>query len=95
MPDDLVAQAINELQERTTNIRCSELVAMLESLGFTVRKGANGGHRVFIHNSLDGFYSSSFDGGHGRDDTVKPVYVRSVRRILLEHETDLRALLEE
>lgn len=95
MPDDLLAQAINVLQERTTNIRCSELVAMLESLGFTVRKGANGGHRVFIHNRLDGFYSSSFDGGHGRDDIVKTVYVRSAKRILLEHETDLRALLEE
>jgi len=95
MHDNLLVQAISVLQERTTNIRCSELVAMLESLGFTVRKGANGGHRVFIHNRLDGFYSSSFDGGHGRDDIVKPVYVRIVRRILLEHESDLRALLEE
>lgn len=95
MAEDIIAGTIRTLQERTNGIRCSELVAMLESLGFTVRQGSRGGHRVYTHNSLEGFHSSSFDGGHGRDDLVKPVYVRKARQILLDHETDLRDLLEE
>lgn len=86
-------QARQHLQASRKSIRCHELVELLESLGFTVRDGKRGGHKVFTHPHLPAFHSASFNCGHGRNPEIKPAYIRNVLRVLDTHEDELRAHL--
>lgn len=86
-------QAREQLKASKKTIRCHELEQLLKSLGFHVRDGNRGGHKVFTHPHLPSFYSSSFDCGHGRNPEIKPAYITRVLRVLAEHEDDLRAHL--
>ena len=72
------------------SVRCSDLVSMLERLGFVARRGRRGNHRIVTHPRLPGFFGTSFDCGHGRDAQVRPDYVRKLRRVFETYEEDLR-----
>ena len=76
-------------------MRCKELTEILTSLGFEVRDGSNGNHKIFVHRGIDLFKSGSFDCGHGKTPTVKPVYVGKVITILKQYETELKQYLGE
>ena len=80
-----VQTALERLGPSASAVRCRELVALLESLGFTVRRGRRGNHRIVTHAGLDDFLGTSFDCGHGRDPEVRPVYVRKLRRVMEMH----------
>jgi hypothetical protein len=84
-----VDDAIASLTANKKNTRCSELVSVLTSLGFKVRRGSSGGHRVFSHSKLVGFMGGNFNGGHGADDVVKSVYVQKVINILSLYQSQL------
>ena len=73
-------------------IRCKEMEWLLISLGFSVRNGKKQGHRVITHSELAGFTSAAFSCGHGRNPTVKPVYVRQMLKMLKLHSDDLNLL---
>jgi hypothetical protein len=87
-----VTTVIERLHTGAGSLRCSELVSLLEALGFEVRRGRRGNHRIVTHPGLTDFLGTAFDCGHGRDAPVRPVYVRNVRRILEEHAETLGAL---
>ncbi|MEE4382285.1 MAG: type II toxin-antitoxin system HicA family toxin [Pseudomonadales bacterium] len=78
-------RAPDRLGPAASAVRCRELVALLESLGFTVRRGRRGNHRIVTHAGLDDFLGTSFDCGHGRDPEVRPVYVHKLRRVIEMH----------
>lgn len=67
---------------------------MLESLGFTVRDGAKGGHRIYVHPGLPKFKSASFNCGHGKNPEIKPAYITNIIRILEDHQDALAEFLK-
>lgn len=90
-----VDQAIQELQAAGASLRCSKLKRTLESLGFEVRDGKKAGHKIVYHSGLTNFNGSAYTCGHGRNPEVKPNYVRSMLKIIRNHEDALRQLLKE
>ena len=86
---------IQELESVRANARCRDIRDKLEKLGFEVRDGKRGGHKIFVHDDLPSFMSGSFNCGHGKNPEIKPVYVRKIIRILKEHESDIKKYLEK
>ncbi|MCC5886223.1 MAG: type II toxin-antitoxin system HicA family toxin [Gammaproteobacteria bacterium] len=87
---DRVQSAIDVLATRPSNLRCEEVVALLEGLGFVVRDGRKQGHKVVTHPVLDDFLSTSFSCGHGRNPIVKAAYAVILKRVLTIHADALR-----
>lgn len=90
---DKVQAAIDVLATRKANLRCEEIISLLEGLGFVVRDGKKQGHKVVTHPGLDDFVSANFTCGHGRNPGVKPVYAVNLKRVLTTHADALRDLL--
>jgi len=86
---------LQELESVRANARCRDIKGKLEKLGFEVRDGKRGGHKIFVHDGLPSFMSSSFNCGHGKNPEIKPAYVRKIIRILKEHESDIKKYLEK
>lgn len=91
----LLDETRERLKASKKSIRCRELVELMESLGFDVRDGSRGGHKIYTHPHLPDFWSSSFNCGHGKDPEIKPAYITRVLRVLGDHDSDLRAYLNE
>lgn len=77
------------------NLRCQEVVKLLERLGFEVRDGRRGGHKIFVHHAIPGFYSGSFNCGHGKNPEIKPAYITRILTILDMYAPALEAYLGE
>ena len=77
-----IERALSRLRPGAPEIRCAELVRLLERLGFEVRRGRRGNHRIASHARLLNFRGLSFDCGHGRNAVIKRAYVQRVRRTL-------------
>jgi hypothetical protein len=89
-----VDEIIANLLQRKRSLRRSELEDALRSLGFSVRAGSSGGHRVFTHPKLSAFYGSRFNGGHGQDAEILPVYVGQVIKVLRMYKSELEFIQE-
>jgi GT2 family glycosyltransferase len=87
-----LAHTISQLQAAKSSIRCEELAAYMHDLGFVVRAG-DAGHKVVTHPGLKGFYSASYNCGHGRNPEIKPAYIGKILRILRQYESELDELL--
>ncbi len=77
-------QVLERLKNGRNNIRRSELMNLLQSLGFEVKHGATGNHHTVSHPGLGkfGFQGSNFDGGHNSDSIVKACYIRNMKNLL-------------
>lgn len=95
MPDNLYDQAIEALEASKASMRCAELTDLLSRLGFEIRDGSRGGHKVFVHDELPTFHSGSYNCDHGRNPQIKRPYIVKVLRVLREHEADLKKFLGE
>lgn len=76
-------------------MRCTELTGLLISLGFEIRNGKLGSHKVFFHDGLPQFHSGSYNCEHGLNPQIKRPYIIKILRILREHESDLKTFLGE
>lgn len=85
---------ITALKQKKRNTRCNDLKQALESLGFEVRDGKRGGHKVFIHPNLHEFDSGSFNCDHGKNPQIKPIYVQNIIKVLEEFKDELSRLGE-
>ena len=90
----ILDQAIRQLSQAGASMRCAELTRLLEALGFEVRDGGRGGHKVFVHDHLATFHSGSYNCEHGRNPEIKRPYIKKVLRILRQYEAELRDHLE-
>ena len=88
-------QAMEVLVQGRRNLRCIELTQILEQLGFEVRDGKRGGHKLLFHRQLSGFRSASFNCGHGKNPEIKPAYISNILRILQIYEAELKEYLGE
>jgi hypothetical protein len=91
----LFGQVVAKLEAAKRSIRCDELAEQLELLGFEVRDGKQGGHKIYVHDGLPEFKSASYNCGHGRNPEIKPAYIRNVLRILRQHEAEIVNYLEK
>jgi len=86
---------VKKLRQSKNNYRCSELVSDLETLGFEVRNGRRGGHKIYTHDGIPDFTSGSFNCGHGINSKIKPVYINQVRKIVERYEEEIIEYLED
>jgi len=91
MPFDRHRQS---LQESAGNLRCSEVKQILEELGFRVRDGKKGGHKLYTHPRIKEFFGSSYNCGHGSNPEVKKPYIRKILRVLDTYESEIRDYLK-
>lgn len=89
-----IDQALDQLAVNKRNMKCSTLESILASLGFTVRRGSRGGHRVYSHAHIKEFRGSGFNGGHGADDQVKAPYVLGAIKVIKMHRMELEKFME-
>jgi hypothetical protein len=87
-------EVVEALTASKASIRCGALAEQLERLGFEVRDGKQGGHKIFVHDGIPGFFSGSYDCGHGKNPEIKPAYIRKVLRILRQYEEEIIDFLE-
>lgn len=93
MAGTAVKEVIAILESSRTTIRCEELRTYLCQLGFEVRDGNQGGHKLFFHDGLRDFMSGSYNCGHGKNPEIKPIYIRKVIRILKQYECEIEEFL--
>jgi len=86
--------AITTLKQKKKSTRCKELIQILEELGFVVRDGRRGGHKLYIHPDLTEFAGDGFNCEHGKNPQIKPVYVQRVIKTLEEFKDELSSLRE-
>ena len=86
---DKIEKVILILQQRKTSLCCEEVKNLLQSLGFIVRDGKKGGHKIFVHPSLTDFRSGSFNCGHGKSPEIKPSYISGIIKILTQYKDEL------
>jgi hypothetical protein len=91
----LFGQVLDKLTATKRSIRCDELAEQLVLLGFEVRDGKQGGHKIYVHDGLTEFKSASYNCGHGRNPEIKPAYISNVLRILRQHEAEIVDYLEK
>ena len=84
-----VKTIINQLQQHKSNLCCKDVKDLLEGLGFDVRDGKQGGHKVFVHQGLPSFHSGSFNCGHGKNPEIKPAYITKIIQILKQNQDEL------
>jgi len=90
-----IDQALDQLTANKRSMKCSTLESILASLGFKVRRGSRGGHRVYTHPHIKEFHGNGFDGGHGADSQVKQSYVLGVIRVIKLYKTELEKFMEK
>lgn len=86
--------AYRRLDSAGASMRCKELTKLLENLGFSVKDGKRGGHKVFPHDGIQSFRTGSYNCEHGRNPEIKRPYIKKVRRLLEQYEADLTRYLE-
>ena len=89
-----LSEARKRLKASRRSIRCGDLTKLLEGLGFEVRDGKLGGHKLFIHDGLLGFTSASFNCGHGKNPEVKLAYISKILKLLETYEAELITYLD-
>jgi len=89
-----IKNVIDELQQHKTNLCCKDVKRLLISLGFEVRDGKQGGHKIFVHHKWSSFHSGSFNCGHGKNPEIKPAYINKIINILKQYQEELEKYLE-
>jgi hypothetical protein len=87
-----VDELIEDWKARKASLRCSEVVAGLESLKFIVKSVGGAGHKTFSHPQLADFYGSSFDCGHGKNSEIKSNYIVKILSVLRTRRDELAAI---
>ena len=83
-----VQDAINNLEDCITNTSADDLRRMLVNLGFEVKDGRRGGHKVLTHKGLPEFWSVSYNAGATRNGIVKKIYIKEIIKVLKIHKED-------
>ena len=86
---------IDHLQQHKTNLCCEDVKHLLVDLGFEVRDGKKGGHKIFVHQGLLSFQSASFNCGHGKNPEIKSAYIQKIIQILKQYQKEIEEYLGE
>ena len=83
-----VQDAITKLEDCITNTSAEDLRKMLVNLGFEVKDGRRGGHKLIKHQGLPEFFSSSYNAGAKRNGIIKKFYIKGIIKVLKTHKED-------
>mgnify|MGYP001562473952 CR=1 FL=1 len=86
-------ETIRAFRSAGASLRCSDAKKHLEDLGFVIRDGKKGGHKLFGHNGIPGFYGGDYNCGHGKNPEIKPAYIRKILTVLDEYEEQIKEYL--
>ena len=78
-----------EFADAGVSMRCAKAKDLLTQLGFIVRDGKRGGHKIFVHRRLAGFKSGSLNCDHGKNPEIKSPYIKKIIRIINQYEAGL------
>jgi predicted RNA binding protein YcfA (HicA-like mRNA interferase family) len=95
MSANLYETVVNELQASKSNLCCNDVKRLLVKLGFEVRDGKEGGHKIYTHDGLPSFYSSSFNCGHGKNPEILPTYINKIIKTLKQYQIELEEYLKQ
>lgn len=95
MTAKVLEQAYAELSGTGASMRCATLGKLLKGLGFEVRDGRRGGHKIFVHDGIPDFTSGAYNCDHGKNPEIKRPYINKVLKILKQYEAELNRYLEE
>lgn len=90
----LFDETVAALSAARRSIRCEELASHLRRLGFDVRDGKRGGHKLIFHDGIPDFTSASYNCGHGRNPEIKPAYVSNLLKLLEQYKKEIIEYLE-
>lgn len=88
-------EIIEQLQLRKSSLCCEDVKQLLTRLGFDVRNGKLGGHKIYVHQGLPSFHSGSFNCGHGKNPEIKPAYITKIVQVLKQYKNELDDYLEK
>jgi hypothetical protein len=88
-------EIIEQLQLRKSSLCCEDVKQLLTQLGFDVRDGKLGGHKIYVHQGLPSFHSGSFNCGHGKNPEIKPAYITKIVQVLKQYKNELDTYLEK
>jgi hypothetical protein len=91
----IIDDVLSVLDQKKRSLRCSEMGALLASLGFRVRDGKLGGHKTFSHPGLQGFSGGGYNCGHKAGSEIKLPYVLKVASVIRLHRDELEKWLEK
>lgn len=86
---------IEQLQHRKSSLCCEDVKQLLTLLGFDVRDGKLGGHKIYVHQRLLLFHSGSFNCGHGNNPEIKLAYISKIVQVLKQYKNELDDYLEK
>ena len=95
MSKNVYDSVLEALDNAGASMRCGELANLLASLGFEVRDGKRGGHKIFTHDGLPEFRSGSYNCDHGRNPEIKRPYINKVSKTLKKYEDAIRSFLKK
>lgn len=78
----------------SSGLPCVQVRSLLQQLGFHVKDGKRGGHKVVTHAHLPGFTTAAYNCRGGNGD-VDRNYLGSIMKVLRQHETALKKYLGE
>ena len=85
---------VTTLKSAGSAMRCKEVKALLVELGFSVRDGNKGGHKVYTHQHIQSFKSGGFNCDHGKNPEIKRPYIKNIIKVLEKYEQELVDYLE-
>ena len=88
-------EIIEQLQLRKSSLCCEDVKQLLTSLGFDVRDGKLGGHKIYVYQGLPSFHSGSFNCRHGKNPEIKPAYITKIVQVLKQYKNELDDYLEK
>ena len=93
--DKKVELALATLTQRKKHTKCLEMRSILSTLGFEVRDGKRGGHKIATHAGIIDFTSTSYNCGHGKNPTIKPAYVANIIDVIDAYSLDITIFLQQ
>ncbi len=76
------------------NITCSQLTSALKALGFSIRDGSNGGHKIAKHPAVSVLDSPDYDCGHKEGSKIKKPYLSKLIKFVKNNEEAIRESLK-
>jgi hypothetical protein len=87
--------AVWQLRTGSGNLRCSEVRDILGGLGFKVRDGKKGGHKIYSHPSIPSFTGGNYNCGHGKNPQVGKAYITNILDVLEQLSDEIKTHLSK
>lgn len=91
VPQSRYDDVLQHLRQARASLRCADVKAQLEQLGFRVRDAKKGNHKLYFHDHIAGFQGSNYDCGHEKH--VKTCYIRNIIGVIEKYELEIRTFL--